>query len=1268
MKKIFVKSFFAVLALLATVTTVSAQNEWMNPDEWVEVTPDMWHQWGSKVDPTHCKGDAVITGDMTPAWNLNADIGAGSTILGAENVSWNLYADLSDYDKLIIFGTGGPGMRIMCNRIIDEGAWKNLVVGFNADDSHWNKDLECLVIDLSEIKTMTCTANGEGDAEGVKTGDQRVDDFVHLHCFKNAWGGEFPIGISAMYLWKGDGGVAGGSTTPEIIESENIYFPSDYRQYYYDSDTIVGMKSKIVLSSNPGSSTPYNYYGIIRFYPNNSIKFMGGDNIITDITFNSSDYVMDFTPDSGTMDGNHWTGMANEVSFVNNTGSQKRFESITIDYLVSKEAMFDQLTQLVASADEVLANIVYANVPGKVELAQLLEVARTTNLDDENVDAIYLKNLCNQIQKGISDVLALDNEYQHIATEFENLASIANNNSYVDTKLVAEMENYKTEVTNGMAQGAYNVADIPVITAAINQYAARFSYLHLDINVPVPGAMGDSILAKVENFSDVQSLRLTGKLNSTDMERLKSGLYNIRALDLSGLDWTSIPDEQFRDMTNMEYIILPNNLQSIGNYAFYNCQNLKPIVFPATLRTIGRYAFYQTYNIGDVVLPEGLSSMGDYAFNISGLTSVTFPSTLKTISYEAFAYCYYLKDITFNGQTSINNYAFRDCDALVSVKFPETLQSIGYAAFSYCDRLINIEFNEGLTDIGNECFYGCNAIESVTLPSSLQTLNGYYAFRYCDNLKQVTCKAIVPPYTDNGNITGKSGLDLYVPQLSVNVYKQTSGWDQFNIHGINVMPDNITVQSEYKLNWPDSLNIDYKPNVTITDRDNSQYGSLIVTGNSTLSAGQFTMEYAPNISYNNSYWDSERQEYYRNRYSYTSLVNEAKIRADHVTMELWLRANTWEFLTFPYDIKVSDIRLAFEGTPFVIRKYDGEKRAAGLTSETWVNMTADSTLHAGTGYIWRSASTDRNRYYTGFYLDALQTVNKNNIFINDNVEVPLNFYESEFEHNRSWNLIGNPYPCFYDTRAMLTSAPITVWDTYQNNYRAYSPQDDKYILNPGQAFFVQRPVNEESITFLKEGRQTNLTVRDVTYNRASARANSIVERSVFNVVLSNDKQSDRTRFVINGCAKMDYESARDASKFMALDHPVMQLYTIDGNVRYSINERPLGEGVISLGIQITEEGMYTISLDTKVENEVYIVDHLTGTEVRLDGNSYSFHSEVGTFDARFSIRLGGGDTTGIKAIEDSPVSNDVYYDLSGRRISKTQKGVYVKNGKKVVVK
>jgi hypothetical protein len=217
--KIFTKSVFAALALMASVTTANAQ-DWQNPEEWVEVTADMWHAWEAP-DGTHCTKDATLAGEMSPAWNMNSDIGAGSCIIGAENVTWNLYADISEYDMLILFGTGGPGCRVMCNRIIDEGAWKNLIVGFNADDAHWNADLECLAIELNEFKTMTCTANGEGDAEGVKTGDERIDDFVHFHCIKNAWGGEFPVNVSGVYLWKAG---ATGIKDVKKAENNNVYY------------------------------------------------------------------------------------------------------------------------------------------------------------------------------------------------------------------------------------------------------------------------------------------------------------------------------------------------------------------------------------------------------------------------------------------------------------------------------------------------------------------------------------------------------------------------------------------------------------------------------------------------------------------------------------------------------------------------------------------------------------------------------------------------------------------------------------------------------------------------------------------------------------------------------------------------------------------------------------------------------------------------------------------------------------------------------------
>ena len=219
--KFFTKSVFAAIALMAGVTTANAQ-DYTNSDEWVELEAEMWHQWANPDDETTCTKGAEITGDMTPAWNLNSEIGAGACILGAENVTFNLYADISEYEKLIIFGAGGPGMRVMCNREKNEGAWKNLIVGFNADDPHWDADLECLVIDLEEIKTMPVTANNGADEYGVADGAERTDDYVHLHCFKNAWGGEFPTSVSAAYLWK-----AGDSTgIKEVKEGkkDNAYY------------------------------------------------------------------------------------------------------------------------------------------------------------------------------------------------------------------------------------------------------------------------------------------------------------------------------------------------------------------------------------------------------------------------------------------------------------------------------------------------------------------------------------------------------------------------------------------------------------------------------------------------------------------------------------------------------------------------------------------------------------------------------------------------------------------------------------------------------------------------------------------------------------------------------------------------------------------------------------------------------------------------------------------------------------------------------------
>ena len=128
-------------------------------------------------------------------------------------------------------------------------------------------------------------------------------------------------------------------------------------------------------------------------------------------------------------------------------------------------------------------------------------------------------------------------------------------------------------------------------------------------------------------------------------------------------------------------------------------------------------------------------------------------------------------------------------------------------------------------------------------------------------------------------------------------------------------------------------------------------------------------------------------------------------------------------------------------------------------------------------------------------------------------------------------------------------------------------------------------------------------------------------------------------------------------------------FTLQNDVRYAINERPLQDGIIELGLSIGSAGSYTITLSTTVEGEVYLVDRETGVETRLDGTEgYTFHTKQGTSEGRFFIRIAGGNATGISSITtDSQIEN--IFDLQGRRVNDaTRKGLYIKNGKKAVVK
>ncbi|MBR5276571.1 MAG: leucine-rich repeat protein [Bacteroidaceae bacterium] len=775
------------------------------------------------------------------------------------------------------------------------------------------------------------------------------------------------------------------------------------------------------------------------------------------------------------------------------------------------------------------------------------------------------------------------------------------------------------------------------------------------------GTLGDNILAQIENFKDVNNLVITGPINSDDIYIIQNSLTGLVSLDMAGVPVTSLNDYMFEGRHRLQKIVLPSTLKSISNYMFRYCYMLDEIVLPQSVTTIGYYAFYDCYSLRNIDIHEGVTSLGYDAFEYcKTLKSVKLPSTLTTIQGSTFRNCEQLKKVQFSeGLNKINSYAFSNC-ALDTLVLPSTIQYLGSSAFGGNDFLKRVELNEGLYEMDGPVFSGCDALTEITLPSSLVLADGSSAlFHNCTNLKKVTCLSVEPPYIEAAVKSNLDGCELYVPSISLNVYKQTQYWDAFpTIKPIDYLPQNITILGNHRLALPDNLPVDYNPNVNLLVGYNGNSwscGALKITGDKEFNASSF-----------NTVWDN-----YNDRYC--SLVNGSIMRADNSIIDMNVRTNKWIFFTLPFDVKVSEIEPTSDGTTnFIIRRYDGQLRADGQLDATWVKMAADDILKAGEGYILQASryvgTTSQSE--SNFRFKAMDNANKNKIFANGDETVILNEYSSEFMHNRSWNLIGNPYPCYYDTRYIDFSSPITVWNASDQTYSAYSLTDDSYILLPGQAFFVQCPVGNKKMVFDEEGRQTDKVVRTIESADYAETSGTPVKRTVINLTISDGANKDRTRVVINNKAAMQYEIEKDASKFMSNNVAVPQIYTVNDGVNYSINERPLGNGKVELNTIINSDGTYTIALaGIPQECTVCLLDKKTGAKVSLNETEYSFNACAGEDVERFSLLIDGLGTTGIDAIDTDSSDDGDIYSIHGIKVEKpTQKGIYIQKGKKIIVK
>ena len=208
-------------------------------------------------------------------------------------------------------------------------------------------------------------------------------------------------------------------------------------------------------------------------------------------------------------------------------------------------------------------------------------------------------------------------------------------------------------------------------------------------------------------------------------------------------------------------VIIPEGVETIQKYAFYNCTALEEVVLPESCITIEKFAFEKCTELRDVNLDHvkivaerafsdctnltcatlggantaKLYAAGDYAFANTGFTSLSLPA-LSRIGEYAFAGCASLTNVELGERTriskgmfqktpvntlviysdTVSDEAFLGCTRLSKVVFKNNLTYLGTSAFEGCTELKTVIFEGECEEIATKAFYGCTSLNGITLP------------------------------------------------------------------------------------------------------------------------------------------------------------------------------------------------------------------------------------------------------------------------------------------------------------------------------------------------------------------------------------------------------------------------------------------------------------------------------------------------------------------------------------------------------------------------
>ena len=770
-----------------------------------------------------------------------------------------------------------------------------------------------------------------------------------------------------------------------------------------------------------------------------------------------------------------------------------------------------------------------------------------------------------------------------------------------------------------------------------------------------------------------------------------SGAITIPA-QTNGFAVTGIGDHAFEMCTGLTSVTLPEGLTTIGVNAFCNCGNLPSVVIPSSVTDIGNYAFANCANLELVKVWASVPpTLGTGAFDNNKSSGRTIKVLKDCILGYQIQWSSYSGSIEGFEDFTINNiwYRYRNASELKVIRKPNNEKYTGTIdipasvenclvtviadeAFDQCPDLTAVTLPNSLKIIGNNAFNGCTGLTAIDIPGGVTDIETN-AFYDCTSLAFVKVNAPTPP-TLYGNETFKNapaGLKFYVPNGSLTAYQEASYWSAY---ASAIYPMSVPYRDAYwdatdkVVKYNDANASDYR--VLDANTVNLENGyTYVVSGSVTNNNRLVVNGTASIILCDGASLDAQKG----------ITVGEGK------TLNIYAQSEGTDMgeMNAVGDFNYAGIGGGTNGgNGGNVTIYGGDVTARGGSYGAGIGGGANGA--GGTVTIYGGNVTAQGGY-GGSGIGSGTKVAGGTVNINGGkVEATCDDTFCERGFAIGMGLYGE------DNGTLTVAGGLTVYGASGPSYGytiIASPYSNRgtlmIVVKSDTPLWEDLPLNEnaENSTAIAaaHGKRKNVTLTRTLkaggWNTFCAPFNISSEQiaAVFGAG-AQVKELDDSEFAEDtGILTLKFKDAT------TIYHGTPYLVKVGANV---VNPVFIGVTVDGEWCEISTDYLYFIPvmmspqwLSGGDKNVIIIKNGNTFTYPKTDGEILCFRGyfllrQSGPKVNSFIFDLGDGETTSIQLVTtERPLEEDGdFYDLQGRKVEKPAKGLYIKNGKKVIVK